>query len=160
MRTVESAAIDDSLPIETIRGVLREHSVQCALCFGSHATATTHPTSDIDIAVELETTQREDLAYNDAFFSLSADLSEALETDEVDLVDIHTLSPSVAASVFEEGILLVGDPEHAEELRRRVTDRSSDTRSPRERFDDALAKIDDHLSELSGPSSEKHDRQR
>ncbi|EJN56926.1 type VII toxin-antitoxin system MntA family adenylyltransferase antitoxin [Halogranum rubrum] len=160
MRTVASAAIDDSLPIETIRGILRDYSVQCALLFGSHATATTHSTSDIDIAVELETTHREDPAYNDAFFSLSADLSEALETDEVDLVDIHTLSPSVAASVFEEGILLVGEPEHAEELRRRVTDRSSDTRSPRERFDDALAKIDAHLSGSSGPASEEHDRQR
>lgn len=160
MRTVESAEIDDTLPIETLQTTLRDHSVQCALLFGSHATATTHPTSDIDIAVELETTQREDPTYNDAFFSLSADLSEALETNDVDLVDIHTLSARVAASVFEEGILLVGDPEYAEELRRRVTDRSSNTRSPRERFDDALAKIDEHLSGLSGPSSEKHDRQR
>ncbi|WP_224337922.1 type VII toxin-antitoxin system MntA family adenylyltransferase antitoxin [Haloprofundus halobius] len=160
MRPVESATIDDSIPIETIRGILREHLVQCALCFGSHETATTHPTSDIDIAVELKTTQREDQAYNEAFFSLSADLSEALETDDVDLVDIHTLPPGVAASVFEEGILLVGDPEHAEELRRRVTDRSSDSRSPRERFDDALTKIDAHLSGSSGPASERHDRQR
>nr|WP_049894638.1 nucleotidyltransferase domain-containing protein [Halogranum salarium] len=160
MRTVASAAIDDSLPIETLRGILREHSVQCALCFGSHATATTHPMSDIDIAVELETTQRENPAYNDAFFSLSADLSEALETDDVDLVDIHTLSPRVAASVFEEGILLVGDLEHAKDLRRRVTDTSSDTRSPRERFDDALARIDEHLSGSSGPASEEHDRER
>ncbi|SEP19752.1 Predicted nucleotidyltransferase [Halogranum amylolyticum] len=160
MRTVESAAIDDSLPVETIRGILREHSVQCALLFGSHATATTHPTSDIDIAVELETTRREDPTYNDAFFSLSADLSEALETDDVDLVDIHTLSPRVAASVFEEGILLVGDPEHAEELRRRVTDKSSDTRSPRERFDDALAKIDEHLSGSGVTATDGHDQQR
>jgi predicted nucleotidyltransferase len=159
MRTVESAAIDDSLLIETIRGILRDHSVQCALLFGSHATATTHPTSDIDIAVELETTQREDPAYNEAFFSLSADLSEALETDDVDLVDIHMLSSRVAASIFKGGILLVGDMEHAEELRRRVTDRSSDTRSPRERFDDALARIDEHLSGSSGPASEEHDRQ-
>ena len=160
MRTVESAAIDDSLPIEMLQGILRAHSVQCALCFGSHAAATAHPASDIDLAVELETTQRENPAYNDAFFSLSTDLSEALETDDVDLVDIHTLSPRVAASVFEEGILLVGNLKHAEELRRRVTDRSSDTRSPRERFDDALAKIDAHLSGSNGPASEEHDRQR
>nr|WP_261372699.1 nucleotidyltransferase domain-containing protein [Haloferax volcanii] len=55
MRTVESADIDDSLPLETLRAIFQEHSVQCALLFGSHATETTHPTSDIDIAVELET---------------------------------------------------------------------------------------------------------
>lgn len=160
MRTVESTDIDDSLPIETIREVLREHSVQCALLFGSHATATTHPTSDIDIAVELESPHREDPAYNDAFFSLSADLSEALETDDVDLVDIHTLSPGVASSVFKEGILLVGDVNHAEGLRQRVTDTSSDSRSPRERFDSALAKIDEHLSGSGVTATDGHDSNR
>ncbi|ELK44629.1 nucleotidyltransferase protein [Haloferax sp. BAB-2207] len=160
MRTVESADIDDSLPLETLRAILQEHSVQCALLFGSYATETTHPTSDIDIAVELETTDREDPAYNDAFFGLSADLSDALGTDDVDLVDIHTLSPHVATSVFEEGVLLVGDVAHAEDLQRRVTDTSSTDKSPRERFDSALAKIDDHLGSSAVTATDGHDDDR
>lgn len=157
MRTVESADIDDSLPIETLRGILREHSVQFAFLFGSYATETVHPASDVDIAVELPVTNREDPAYNKAFFGLSADLSDALETDDVDLVDIHGLSPRVAESVFDEGVLLVGDPDHAEEIRRCVIDGSSDSQSPRERFDSALAKIDEHLRSSGVTATEGHD---
>ncbi|QOS13398.1 nucleotidyltransferase [Haloferax sp. Atlit-6N] len=160
MRTVASTTIDDSIPMETIQTILREHSVQCAVLFGSHAKSTTNPTSDIDIAVELETTDRENPTYNDAFLSLGADLSEALETNDVDLVDVHALSPHVAASVFEAGVLLVGDPDHAEELRERVTDKVSEPRPPSERFDDALTKIDEHLSDSGGTASDGHERQR
>ncbi|ADQ69105.1 nucleotidyltransferase protein [Halogeometricum borinquense DSM 11551] len=131
----------------------------CTL-FGSHATGTTHPTSDTDIAVELETTDREDPAYNDAFFGLSADLSDALGTDDVYLVDIHTLSPSVAASVFEAGVLRIGDVAHAEDLRQRVTNTDAPDQSPRERFDTALAKIDDHLGGSGVTATDGNDRER
>ncbi|KZN24677.1 nucleotidyltransferase [Haladaptatus sp. R4] len=145
MRTVETAAINDSLPIDRIQSVLREHSVRFAALFGSHATGTPHSESDIDIAVELETTQRDDPAYNEAFFGLSADLSDTLETDDVDLVDVHVLSPAVAEAVFEHGVLLVGDQTHAAELRNQVADSKSEELSPRDRFNTALAKIDEHL---------------
>jgi len=145
MRTVETAAIDDSLPIDRIRSVLREHSVRFAALFGSHATGTPHSESDIDIAVELETTRRDDPAYNQVFFGLSADLSETLGTDDVDLVDVHTLSPAVTEAVFEQGVLLVGDQTHADKLHKQVTDSKSEELSPRDRFDTALAKIDEHL---------------
>ncbi|WP_458206707.1 type VII toxin-antitoxin system MntA family adenylyltransferase antitoxin [Haladaptatus sp. NG-SE-30] len=160
MRTVESAALDDSLPIETLQSVLGEHSVQLAILFGSHASGAPHTGSDIDIAVELETTQRDDPAYNETFFSVSADLSEALGTDDVDLVDIHTLSPDIATVVFDQGVLLVGDQSHANELRRQLTNSSSETQSPRDRFDIALAKIDEHLggSAVTAPDRSSTER--
>lgn len=145
MRTAETDDLADSLPLETIRAVLREHSVQVAILFGSHATGTTHPESDLDIAVELQTVTRGDPSYNGDFFSLSADLSDTLETDAVDIVDIHTLSSNVAKTVFDQGILLLGEQAHAADLRRRVTGSTEDALSPRERFDNALAKIDEHL---------------
>lgn len=145
MRTVEATDIDDSLDLDTLRTTLREHPVQLAILFGSHATATTHSTSDIDIAVELEEYRPSDRGYNDAFLGLSADLSNALNTDEVDIVDLQALSPTLAATIFAHGALLIGDQERADELRRQVTVADSETQSPRERFDTALARIDMHL---------------
>ncbi|WP_424018599.1 type VII toxin-antitoxin system MntA family adenylyltransferase antitoxin [Halorientalis pallida] len=145
MRTVESASVDTSLDLDTLRAVLRAHPVKLAILFGSHATGTAHEASDIDIAVEFSDQRPADPNYNDTFFGLSADLSETLETDAVDLVDVRTVSPDLATAIFENGVLLVGEHEHAVELRRQVTQSESDARSPRERLDAAVARIDDHL---------------
>lgn len=51
----------------------------------------------------------------------------------------------LAESIFENGVLLVGDQEHAAELQQRVTAADAETQSPRERLDAALARIDAHL---------------
>lgn len=145
MRTVESTALDPSLDLDALQAVLRKYPVRLAILFGSHATETTHATSDIDLAVEFDDYRPSDPSYNDAFLGLSADLSDALETDDVDLVDLHAVSPSLAEAIFEQGVLLVGEAEHATELRRQLTARESDQPSPRDRLDAALARIDDHL---------------
>lgn len=147
MRTVDSTDVDSSLPIESIVTVLQEHPVQLAILFGSHATGTTHGGSDIDIAVEFDSHHPPDEGYNDVFLGLSADLSETLHTDHVDIVDIHTLEPAVAESVFNQGIMLVGDQNHATEIRQQVTAGNSEEQSPRERLDMALDKIDAHLND-------------
>lgn len=145
MRTVESASIDTSLDLDALRAVLREHPVQLAILFGSHATGRAHEASDIDLAVEFSDQRPADPGYNETFLGLSTDLSETLETDAVDLVDVRTVSPELATAIFESGLLLVGDHEDAIDLRRQVTPDESETRSPRERLDAALARIDDHL---------------
>ncbi|UPV98972.1 nucleotidyltransferase domain-containing protein [Halorussus gelatinilyticus] len=152
MKTVETANLDDGLPVERLQRVLREHAVRLAILFGSHATETTHSTSDIDIAVEFESRQHDDPNYNTVFFELSEALSEILDTEEVDLVDIHTTSPDVASSLFEHGVLLVGEQTRVETLRRQLTTQS-DHRTPRERFDTALRKIDEHLDSGSAVSA-------
>lgn len=149
MKPVESANLGDSLPIADLQSVVREYPVRLAVLFGSHASGDTHRSSDVDVAVEFESIDRESSAYNEVFFGLSADLSDALATDDVDLVDIQTLSPAVAESVLEDGVLLVGDAAHAEDLLQRIAAESSDERTPRERFDAALGKIDDHLGDNS-----------
>ena len=62
-------------------------------------------------------------------------------------MDLHTVSPALAAAIFETGVLLVGEQDHATELRRRLTAPESEIQSPRERLDAALDRIDDHLDE-------------
>ena len=147
MRTAESITLDASLDLDGLQAVLREHPVRLAILFGSHATGTTHATSDIDLAVAFNDHRPPDPSYNDVFLGLSADLSDALETDDVDLVDLHAVSPPLAAAIFENGVLLVGSEEHAAELRRQLTARESDQQSPRDRLDAALDRIDDHLGD-------------
>jgi Nucleotidyltransferase domain. len=147
MRTAESTALDAAIDLDALQAVLREHPIRLAILFGSHATETTHATSDIDLAVEFDERRPSDPSYNDVFLGLSADLSDALETDDVDLVDLHTVSPPLAAAIFEQGVLLVGEAEHAAELRRQLTASESDQQSPRDRLDTALARIDDHLGD-------------
>jgi uncharacterized protein len=145
MRSWKEATLDESLPFERLQEVFQEHEIRLAILFGSHASGNVHSRSDVDIAVELEDIQPADAEYNERFFGLSADLCETLETDEVDLVDLQRVSPELAATIFNHGILLAGDSEHVASLRKQLTPTESSAQSPRERFDAALTKIDDHL---------------
>ncbi|MFC6941195.1 nucleotidyltransferase domain-containing protein [Salinirubellus sp. GCM10025818] len=147
MRIAESTTLGPSLDLDALQAVLWEHPVQLAILFGSHVTDTTHATSDIDLAVEFDEHRPSDPSYNDVFLGLSADLSVALETDDVDLVDLHTVAPPLAAAIFENGVLLVGTEEHATELRRQLTTSGNDQQSPRDRLDTALERIDHHLGD-------------
>lgn len=149
MKPVESADIGDSFPLDELRSVLREHPIRLAILFGSRATGNTHRTSDTDIAVEFDSVERESSAYNRVFFGLSADLSDVLGSDDVDLVDVHTVSPAMAETVLEDGVVLVGEQQYAEDLLQRIAAAPSDEGSARERFDAALGKIDEHLSDGS-----------
>lgn len=160
MRTSEEAALDESVPVEHLREVLHEHSVQLAILFGSHVQGETHSESDIDIAVALETVDPSEPAYNDIFFELSADLSATLETDDVDLVDLQTVSPDLAESIFTRGVLLIGEPEDVASIRRQLRTAESTDRSPRERFDAALARIDEHLSSSAVTATDGETRDR
>ena len=147
MRSAASTAFDTSLELDALQAILREHPLRLAILFGSHATDTTDTTRDIDLAVEFDEHRPSDPSYNDVFLGLSADLSDALETDDVDIIDLHTVSPPLAAAIFENGVLLVGEAEHAAEVRRQLTPSESDQQSPRDRLDTALARIDDHLGD-------------
>ena len=158
MRTVEGSTVDDSISVETLRSVLRKHSVQLAILFGSHAVGESHSESDVDIAVELCAAKHDQPEYNEAFFSLSADLSAALQTDKIDLIDIQTLSSDIAEAIFEQGVLLIGEQNHARELRHRLTGLETDERSPRERFDTALARIDEHLGTVAATGADHSQR--
>jgi predicted nucleotidyltransferase len=143
--TDESKVEESKLPMGRLRSTLEEQPVQLAVLFGSHARGRSHAGSDVDIAVEFDGIRPDDDEYNETLFGLVAELSRTLDTDDVDVVDIHTLGPDVASAVFENGTVLLGDEARFQELGEELT-RGRDDQPPAERFDDALAKIDEHLA--------------
>lgn len=146
MDRIEDTETAAHLPLEAIRDVLSAAPVRLAILFGSAATGRTHPRSDVDIAIELEGLRPGQAGYNDAFLGVGVDLSDVLETDDVDVVDVHSLSGSLARSVFDDGVVLYGDVNRVETLRDRLSSADADDRPPRERFDEALQRIDEHLA--------------
>lgn len=148
MRTIEEW--DGDVDLGLLRSVLSSHPVSLAILFGSHAEGTSHSTSDVDVAVEFENYSPSDPAYNGVFLGLGADVSEALETDDVDVVDLQTVSPALAEAIFDRGVLIVGEWERAVDRRRQLTATDTSAQSPRERMDGALARIDAHLGDDSG----------
>jgi predicted nucleotidyltransferase len=132
---------------EAIATVLSDHPVTVGILFGSQARSDAGVGSDVDVAVGFEGVNPGDPGYNETLFGVSADLSKALATDDIDVVDLGQAPPELARTVFEEGTVLVGSEETVETLRDAVlTEGEDETRSPAERFDDVLAAMDDHLA--------------
>jgi predicted nucleotidyltransferase len=146
MRAIETADVGESLPLDALQSVLGDHPIRLAVLFGSYATDRIHARSGVDIAVEFENLRPGDDSYNEGFLGLGADVSEALGTDDVDLLDVHALSASLARSVFEEGVLIIGEPERVQALRQRLVDDERDERSPRRELDESLQRTDEHLA--------------
>ena len=146
MRAIETADVGESLPLDALQSVLGDHPIRLAVLFGSYATDRVHARSGVDIAVEFENLRPGDDSYNEGFLGLGADVSEALGTDDVDLLDVHALSASLARSVFEEGVLIIGEPERVQALRQRLVDDERDERSPRRELDESLQRTDEHLA--------------
>lgn len=140
-----STETDLSVDVQAIRDVLADHPVRLAVLFGSRVDGTADESSDIDVAVEF------DPAISDpssAVLSLLADLSIALDRNDLDVGVIDDLTPRVGLAAFEEGVLLYGSNERAAEHRERFAERVASKardRSLRERFDDALRSIDRHV---------------
>jgi hypothetical protein len=63
------------------------------------------------------------------------------------VIDLRAASPALVRTVFRDGDRLVGTDAEARRLRDTLLDDTDEaSRSPAERFDDALAAIDDHLA--------------
>ena len=140
--------VKDETPVrETVVSVLTEHPVEVAFLFGSRARGEDHEHSDIDVAVTFEGLEPGDSEYNGTLFGLSADLASALDTDDVDVVDLDRASPTLARTVLDEGDRLVGSEQEVREFRERLraSSEGEPDRSPAERFDDVLAKIEEHI---------------
>ncbi len=128
---------------DTVADTLADHPVSVGFLFGSRARGEAHDSSDVDVAVAFEAGASGTL---DARLSLGADLALALGTDDVDVIDLRTTSPTLVRAVFRDGDRLVGTEAEVRRLRDALLeDTAEESRSPAERFDDALAAIDDHL---------------
>jgi predicted nucleotidyltransferase len=138
---------DDVDRFETVESVLADHPVSVGIVFGSRARGESHEHSDIDIAVAFEDLEPGDSGYLNARLQLGADLALALGTDDVDVVSLHSAPPALLRAIFRDGKQVVGTDKAASHLRETLLDDATeDRRSPAERFDDALASIDDHLA--------------
>jgi len=132
---------------ETVSATLADHPVSAGFLFGSRARGESHDRSDIDVAVVFADTDPGDPGHVDARLTLGADLALALETDDVDVVDLQSASRSLVRAILRDGDRLVGTESDVARLRATlIDDVDSDPRTPGERFDDALAAIDDHLA--------------
>lgn len=100
---------------QTIREVLERHSVQFGVLFGSQVRGTSSQQSDVDIAFEFDDRRPGDEGYANRYLQLLNDLDETLPVP-VDLVDVHTISPSFARVTLEEGTILVGTETRRDEL--------------------------------------------
>jgi predicted nucleotidyltransferase len=145
MEEVERTGLPDRLPITELQKAFDQKPVRLAICFGSYVSGETHATSDIDIAVEFEKLEPGDSGYNDVFFEVYEAVSQALGTDTVDLLDIHSLSNSLARSVLTNGVLVYGDIDRVEPLQEQRLSETNE-RSPRDRLDHAIERIDSHLA--------------
>lgn len=132
---------------DTVAATLADHPVGIGFLFGSHARGEAHDRSDVDVAVAFADSAPGDPGHVDARLALGADLALALATDDIDVVDLQSAPTPLVRAVFRDGDRLVGSDEEARRLREALLDDAEKhTRSPAERFDDALAAVDDHLA--------------
>lgn len=143
---VSGSAGDESISLDAVTAVLQEYPVSVGFLFGSHARGDAGEQSDIDLAVAFTDLAPGDPGYNDTLFGLSADLVATLGTDDIDVIDLRQASAALARAVFEDGTRLVGSEDEVRRLREQLLDDGGEDRSPRDRFDDLLVAIDEHLA--------------
>lgn len=137
---MESDGTLDRRTLDRLKEVLNEHPIRLGVLFGSQATGAAESHSDIDVAVEFLPSVEDQFK---AQLELGVDLSCALGTDDIDVVDLQTVRPAVGYSALRSGIVIVGDSERVEELIAQFDserERSTSTER-RERFDDALGRL-------------------
>jgi len=132
----------DTRTVDRLRAVLSEHPLTLGVLFGSQATGTAGAHSDIDVAVEFLPSVDDPFK---ARLKLGVDLTCALGTDDIDVVDLQRVQPAVGYSALTTGTVLVGDTERVEKLVAQFdSEREYSTSTERrDRFDDALDRIEE-----------------
>jgi len=127
--------------LDDLREVLSEAPVSFALVFGSTARGTATGESDLDIAVEFEDVRPGDDGYSDTYLRTHVAVAEAIPGD-VDLVDVHSMSPVFASIAFAEGTVVVGSESRRDELEAELASEPSLERA-RERVTGAARRLRD-----------------
>jgi predicted nucleotidyltransferase len=134
-----------SADTDRIRTVVDRHPVRLAVLFGSQVTGVADASSDVDFAVEFEASVDDP---GETLLSLLADLSVALDRNDIDLSLVDDLDPRVGRAAFSHGVLLSGSVERANALREEfetAAERSESERSLRDRLDETLERVDRHV---------------
>jgi len=97
--------MDKDQVISSVKSTLEsDQKIQAIYLFGSHATNTVNPMSDIDIAVLLHEEMVEDMV--EIYWELLRRISDALHTDRLDLVILNKSEPALKFNVIKDGILI------------------------------------------------------
>jgi len=129
-----------ALDVDRLRSALSDQPVRLAVLFGSQADGTADGASDVDVAVELDSSVED---RGNAKVALLTTLSVELDRNDIDLSLVSDLDPDVGVAAFTDGILLCGSRDRYEALRDRFEDRrSGDDRSLRERLDRTIENVD------------------
>lgn len=136
-----------SLDLGTIQAVLADQPVRLAVLFGSQATGMADAQSDVDIAIELTESARDDAPQ--IVVKLLVELSIALDRNDIDLSLVCDLKPRVGLAAFTEGKLLIGSKERMAHHRNQFEDRVADQGREdfRDRFDAVLENVDATVEE-------------
>jgi predicted nucleotidyltransferase len=96
----------DAAERERLARALDRPEVVSALLFGSQATGRASALSDVDVAVWLDASLDRS-AYRDLTLQLMGEASEALRTDEVQVVILNDAPPLLAHRAIRDGIRLI-----------------------------------------------------
>lgn len=102
-----AALSETSLDVDAIVDVLEEAPVSRGILFGSYATGSERPSSDVDLAVSfaesLSSVER-----TRARLELIERLSVRLRRDDIDVIPLSEVPPSLRAEIQDEGVVLYG----------------------------------------------------
>lgn len=117
------------LDLESLKQKLQRLPVRQAYLFGSHAHGTAGPLSDVDIALVYAPLVNKEQVESQVF----ATISQILETDNIDLIDIETASPLLAHRAVLCGKAILNHSRHEEAvLKTKILHAYEDTRHLRE----------------------------
>lgn len=100
------------LHIEELKQKLKRYPLQQAYLFGSQARGTAGSLSDVDIALLFQPDADKEKTESKIF----AVLSQLLQTDNIDIIDIETASPLLAHRSVIQGVPLLNRSKHEEAL--------------------------------------------
>lgn len=134
----------EGVDLDGLRRALEQTEVVFAVLFGSRVKGTTHPESDVDIALRLP----ESLSPKARFRlrnRIDAEL-QAYAEGFVDVSDFESLPVPVAHTALQDGLVLVGDGDTVAEYRTQIAAEYEATKADRDRereeFLDRLARGD------------------
>lgn len=136
--------IDARVDLEGFRSVLADADVRYAVLFGSYATGSASPASDLDVCVRFpdEFSRRERFRRRNRIDSALQSYADRF----VDVSDLESVPDTVALNALRDGRLLYGDEatKAADErrLEQRVDDSSEQRARQRREFIDRLAEGD------------------
>lgn len=127
------------LDVSALRKALSEFPLEMALVFGSWASGEATSLSDLDIAVKFR--RKEPRSRRLRLLSeMITEVTSETGFEAVDVVDLDEVGPHIGYGAVSEGLLVLGDPEEAEELEARFLLKKLDFEPARQMWTESLVR--------------------